>query len=141
MTASHLSPELRSLVKSSVSVLGEVVARELGRDSYRRIEGIRRRMTALRDGSAALQQKELRRLYRQLQRCAPLERAEIASAFTLMLELMNSCENAYRSYRIAFDPHGKVCPSTFQITYVLTSHPTEARSPANIRIFEQIQDL
>jgi len=57
-----------------------------------------------------------------------------------MLELMNACEAAYRSYRLRRRPPASGFTTESEgIIFVLTAHPTEARSPDNIALFHRIQ--
>ncbi|MFS4460770.1 phosphoenolpyruvate carboxylase [Bdellovibrio sp. HCB2-146] len=139
----NLTPLLRHLVNQSVALLGKVIERELGKNVFLKIEKLRVQMTGLRDRNDEFSFKELQKVYAQLKKSSPLERHAIAHSFTLMLELMNTCENAYRSHRLELNPN-KITLQKDQpaaIVYVLTAHPTEARSPLNIAIFHQIQSL
>ena len=77
----------------------------------------------------------LKRSLLTLEKLSKKERMEIARAFTLMLELMNACENAFRSYRLQTHPKTRPGRNPDSIIFVLTAHPTEARSPENIWIF------
>jgi phosphoenolpyruvate carboxylase len=137
----HLSEELRALVGQSAAVLGEVIRTELGHEAYEQIEALRLRMASLRESSQDAKLRALRKSYRELEKMTPEQRLETARAFALLLELMNVCENAYRNRQIQVRhlnlPEGR--PDS--IVYVLTAHPTEARSPTNIWIFHQIQKL
>ncbi len=137
-----LSPELKNLVSQAVALLGKVIQRELGPKSFQRIEKIRQEMTHLRNESSVPSFQRLQKLYTELEKLTPSEQYELAHSFTLMLELMNACENAYRSHQLSTkhsvtDQNEK---GPDRITYVLTAHPTEARSPQNIAIFHAIQN-
>lgn len=135
----NISPRLRLLVDQSVSLLGEVIRKDWGLHSFERIEKLRQAMAGLRLKSLEESVNVLRRELSQLRDLKPNERKECAIAFTLMLEIMNACENAYRivSIRERSLPLPKENPDS--IIYVLTAHPTEARSPENIWVFHQIQ--
>ncbi len=136
----QLAPELRTLVKVSVAWLGRVISRAAGEEQFMRIEKIRSRMAGLRGALGQISVETLELVLAELRALSPSQRHEIARAFTLMLELMNSCEAAYRSYRLRRRPHasGFVIKSE-GIIFVLTAHPTEARSPDNIALFHRIQ--
>lgn len=143
----QIPPELRALVKKSVSCLGEVIERELGNVGFKRIEKVRARMTKLRVSQTGKSAEESARLleqtFKELGKLSPQAKLEFAKSYTLMLELMNTCENAYRTYRLkehqgTQSHHAKKIQA---ITYVLTAHPTEARTTQNIAIFHQIQRL
>lgn len=143
----ELPKELRSLVKHSVEILGQVLQRELGEKGFQRIEEIRVAMTEIRDCSVAEGFFLLQTQYKKLESLEEKEQHDIAHAYTLMLELMNCCENAYRSHRlnikerkISFAPANSD-QSPNGIVYVLTAHPTEARSPQNIISFHEIQNI
>lgn len=141
MGKERLPEELRSLVRESVAVLGEVIRRELGESCYERIESIRKKMAGLRGRSAQQAYTVLSEVQADLRALSFEERCGIAHSFTLMLELMNACENAYRSHRVRQRPNGERLRSKGPeaLIYVLTAHPTESRSPRNIEIFHQIQ--
>ncbi len=146
MPAEGLAPELRSLVKQSVALLGEVIREELGRESYEVIEAVRREMTRLRKTSPDASYTILRRELERLRGLSKEERRGVAHAFALMLELMNACENAYRTWRLrdrlrqdARGAKAQVEHRPRAIIYVLTAHPTEARSPQVIAAFHEIQ--
>ena len=137
-----LSIELRSLVNESVTLLGEVIQRELGSKAFAQIESIRQQMTRLRESSESESFRQLQKMTDTFKRKSAKQRYEIAHAFTLMIEVMNVSENAYRSYRLSAQPKPVLKnPIPDSITYVLTAHPTEARSPQNVAIFHQIQNL
>lgn len=138
----ELTTQLRSLVNHSVRVLGNVIERELGKEAFARIEAIRKKMAKLRGIPEAEAIQHLDKVFKELESLKTTERLDIAHSFTLMLELMNACENAYRSHRLALKtdpPHSTGGEHVKAIVYVLTAHPTEARSPENIAIFHQIQ--
>ncbi|MNJ96778.1 Phosphoenolpyruvate carboxylase [compost metagenome] len=138
-----LTPELRHLVSQSVALLGRVIQRELGKNTYQKIENLRQDMAELRELSADQSFSRLQKVYKRLEAEPRVNRHAIAHSFTLMLELMNACENAYRSYRLSSNQAPFLVSGEHPkaIIYVLTAHPTEARSPLNIAIFHQIQNL
>lgn len=141
----ELPKELRSLVKHSVAILGRVISRELGTNGFQRIEALRVSMAEMRGMPQAEGFLRLQKHYKDLESLKPQEQHAIAHAYTLMLELMNSCENAYRSHRLNFKGTAdekiayRELPSA--IVYVLTAHPTEARASQNIAIFHEIQNI
>lgn len=137
-----VAPELRHLIRESVALLGEVIHRELGITGYQQIENLRLQMTFLREASNSEAFIKLNKLKHELEKNNPEQRYQIAHAFTLMIQLMNSAENAYRSHRLKVNRKtrtSEIHPES--ITYVLTAHPTEARSPQNIAVFQEIQKI
>ena len=127
-----LSPELERLVRIVEATLGRVVVKAEGKTLYAAVEAIRLDMVTVREGHRA----GLRRACTRLRRLSPTERTAVARAYTVYLELVNVCENAYRTHRLrerarATDP-SRTPPPSANVVFVLTAHPTESRSPVNI---------
>lgn len=141
MSKKNLPEELRTLVRISVACLGQVIEKELGREAYRRIETIRQRMVGTREASGKKTELDLQKTFAELKKLKKSERLEFAISYTLMLELMNTCENAYRTFRLKERKEPRAEMSPVPVTYVLTAHPTESRSSKNIAIFYEIQKL
>ncbi|RZA09433.1 MAG: phosphoenolpyruvate carboxylase [Proteobacteria bacterium] len=139
-TEEALPQELRDLVKEAGAVLGAVIEREAGPKVFRAVEKMRASMAELRDESAKSTSAKLTAGLKSLRAEGEEERRAIAKSFTFFLELMNACENAYRSYRLGAK-HGGGEKSPHSLVYVLTAHPTEARAPANIAIFNGAQKI
>ncbi len=134
-----LPSSLRTLVKKSVALLGDVIRDEAGDAAFERIEMLRREMAALRGVSSDSAHRTLNRVYAKMEGLTPTERMKVAEAFTLMLEVMNACENSYRDFRLRSALPGKPQSGPEAIVYVFTAHPTESRSASNSAIFRQIQ--
>lgn len=140
-SAATLPSELKLLVKEVTTLFGDVIRTELGVKDFNRIEKIRERMAGLRGKSQDESVAALKKTLQTFDQMNSPALHGVATSFTLMLELMNVCENAYRSHRLA----SRVYPDLTEmnkpeaIVYVLTAHPTEARSPQNIAVFHQIQ--
>lgn len=135
----NLPKELTGLVDWSVTALGDVIRAELGHLAFRRIENIRRFVKT----KTGQQTAGLQSLKRQLMPLSPQERYEIAHSFALMLEIINSCEAAYRTYRLKQENrHSFSDKHRFgRVIHVLTAHPTESRNADVIHFFRKIQDL
>ncbi|WII72193.1 phosphoenolpyruvate carboxylase [Bdellovibrio sp. 22V] len=132
-----LPKELTSLVNWSVTELGKVIAEKLGQKGYTRIERIRRFVK-----SPEGQKKEgLLKLKKDLEKLSAVDQYAIAHAFSLMLELINSCESAYRTYRLQQEETAAQEAPYGMIIHVLTAHPTESRSSDIIYYFAKIQKL
>ena len=132
---------LRRLVKVVEATLGEVVTNVEGPDLYETVEAVRLDMVAIREGRRA----GLARARKRIHRLSPAKRAALARAYTVYLELVNVCENAYRTHRLrersrAAEP-GTRATALANVVFVLTAHPTESRSPANIALMRRIQAL
>ncbi|MBC7371812.1 MAG: phosphoenolpyruvate carboxylase, partial [Bdellovibrionaceae bacterium] len=141
-----LAPELRHLVKESVALFGQVLKSKLGASAYRRIEKTRKAMTTLRRSSLAAEIKALEQQFKLLEKLSAKDQFAFAQSFALMLELMNTCENAYRSKQIKNKIHAGSLSAKREtasgvpnsVVYVLTAHPTEARAPHNIWVFHEV---
>ena len=139
-----LPSELRNLVNVATALLGEVIRHELGEEGFCRIEKIRQQMADLRGQEHSRSQPFLRSIFLDFQKLNLQERFQVALAFTLLLELINACENAYRTLRLTRDSKALKVEAENQIKrviYVATSHPTEARSSENISAFHEIQKI
>ncbi|MEK2644001.1 phosphoenolpyruvate carboxylase [Bdellovibrio sp. BCCA] len=134
-----LPKELTSLVDWSVSELGRVIESELGTKGFQRIENIRRYVKS--DNGQSLQ--GLLKLKKDLASLSSKERYDIAHSFSLMLELINACEAAYRTFRLKEEFKKETLESHRygRIIHVLTAHPTESRNPDIIYYFKKIQTL
>ncbi|MBL4848909.1 MAG: phosphoenolpyruvate carboxylase [Planctomycetes bacterium] len=140
--ASGLSPRLRTLVGEVETLLGEAIVAAEGQALYDAVEAVRLDMVRARDGSPRVAQGALRRARTRMAALEPRERAALARSYTLYLELVNVCENAYRSARLRQRSREEEQPSCgARVVYVLTAHPTESRSPKNIELLRRIQGL
>lgn len=133
-----LPKELTALVDWSVTELGRVIESELGRKSFLRIEKLRQYVKSRECQQVA----GLQKIQKDLKKVSRKEQWEIAHAFALMLELINSCEFAYRSKTL----ESSMSPEEINIPYgriihVMTAHPTESRNPKIVLYFKRIQDL
>jgi phosphoenolpyruvate carboxylase len=141
MNPQHLDPALRELVNKTVATLGEVIQQYVGKKLYNKIETYRKEMTLIRIGSFQSKVSRLEKVYSSLKKLSKEEQFYVAHSFALMLEIMNTCENAYRTHIIHKRKpvfHKKHPTGIF---YVLTAHPTESRSPQNVAIFAEMQKL
>ncbi len=150
--AAHLSPTLKALVREVEATLGQVVREAEGEALFAAVEEVRGHMVAFREagqGEARAQTRALEQARRVLERLGPGQRAALGRAYTLYLELVNACENAYRTHRLrrrAADDTGERPLRAHDderprahLTWVLTAHPTESRAPENIRLLRRVQ--
>ena len=137
-----LPKELRTLVDKCVFQLGQSIQEEAGIKFYNLIESIRLNMVSYRSASKKKKKVLLSELYEKIKKVKSKNQEQIAHAFTLMLEIINSCESAYRTFRLK---ENKKVVNLEQrdnaITYILTAHPTEARTEYNIELFRRIQNI
>lgn len=141
-SSKNLPVELKHLVGDLVALLGDVIREDGGDQVYRHVESIRKSMILYRTASFEKRNTILEKTFKRLKVVRYEERHAIAQAFTLMLELTNTCESAYRTYRL--QEKDNKAPKRFNnnsLVYVLTAHPTEARTPDNIELFRRIQAI
>jgi phosphoenolpyruvate carboxylase len=136
-----LPSELRSLVNETVTLLGHAIEEVYGKKTYALVEETRRKMKDLRLESDDIIFHALKDLKKKYQRLPDAQLEEIALSFSLMMEIMNRCEMAYRSYKVQSIKSKKVEEKPYAIVYVLTAHPTEARSEGMLNLFDEIQKL
>ena len=138
----HLPKDLRAAVGEVVGVLGEVIKAASGEALYEAVEQVRHDMVAVRDADdPAARTGLLERAEEHLRALSDDQKRDLARAFTLYLELVNVCENAYRSHRLLERGRRGTGPGRAKLTFVLTAHPTESRSPENIRLLRRAQDM
>lgn len=139
-TLMAIQKELKEIVFMSVKVLGEAIRNVHGEELFRKVERLRVRMKKVRGVKAVTVEKELDAVYRLLSKTDSLELRQIAKAFSLMLELINTCETAYRSYLLS---DYQICTKKkpIAVIYVFTSHPTESRSPDFLKLMGTVEDL
>ena len=136
-----LPRRLKELVKIAVIQLGDVIREQSGDEFYAFMEDIRRLMTRYRIQTSANRDQILRQLYKKLGRVSDSKRLKLAHAFTLYLELINTCEGAWRTYRLRLKKDKKKLKKDIGLYYVITAHPTESRGRGNILLFQKIQAL
>lgn len=141
-TDRKLPLELKQLVHKSVSLLGEIIHEEGGADLFQTVEVIRLKMIEYRKASSAKKSEILNFLYEEISKSKTADKHSVAHSFTLMLELINACEAAFRTHKLKRANTTSEChKEENSIVYVLTAHPTEARSPKNIELFARIQNV
>jgi phosphoenolpyruvate carboxylase len=132
--------DLKQLVSQSVKLLGNALLEIQGKDLYQEIENLRLKMKEVRGKDPAHVQNALEEVYSNLEKSDTKELHHKAKAFSLMLELINTCEAAYRTHRLG---NFKIAESEKPeaIIYVFTSHPTESRSQNFLRLMSNIEGL
>ncbi|MDX1394404.1 MAG: phosphoenolpyruvate carboxylase [Gemmatimonadota bacterium] len=138
----HLPPGLTATVRVVEEVLGRVVAAAEGDDLYHVVERVRRDMVSFREADDDRgREAALDRAAGRLEALPVERRIALARAYTLYLQLVNVCENAYRTHRLRERLSPDDAPRAHaDLTFVLTAHPTESRSPSNIRLLRRVQD-
>ncbi|MDX1645372.1 MAG: phosphoenolpyruvate carboxylase, partial [Thermoanaerobaculia bacterium] len=144
----HLPRGLTATVGVVEEILGDVVRAAEGEALFDAVESVRREMVVFREAEdEAGREAALDRAAARLAELSIEEKTALARAYTLYLQLVNVCENAYRTHRLRERParrdgsgKGETGAGTAELTFVLTAHPTESRSPQNIQLLRRIQD-
>jgi phosphoenolpyruvate carboxylase len=146
----HLPRGLTATVGVVEGILGKVVADAEGEALFDVVECVRRDMVAFREAeSGAERDRVLDRAADRLGALSIAEKTALARAYTLYLQLVNVCENAYRTHRLgdrraqtaaSGEARARESGARAELTFVVTAHPTESRSPENIRLLRRVQD-
>lgn len=135
-----IQEELKHLISKSVKTLGLAVIEVHGQTHFEEIESLRLQMKKCRGQEAAIVENALLKAYKTLKEKPEEDLRLIAKSFSLMLELINACETAFRSHRLAkYQVPQTVTPEA--IIYVFTSHPTESRSGRYLTLMTQVEKL
>lgn len=137
-TPLHLPKELRRLVRKATLILGKAIREQEGYLFYRRVEFYRQQLKKTRKSSNII---NLDLIFNELRKETRQDRLKIAHAFSLQLEIVNVCEAAYRTWRQRQKPIQYVPKTKLDLTYVLTAHPTEARSRINVECLNKIEKI
>lgn len=141
ISKTNISKDLQELVSWSVGVLGECIATEFGKKTYLNVESIRKKMKSIRAKKPDVVYEVLEKELKKFEKFTDKELKQICLSFSLMLELINRCETAYRAYKNQTRRPNIPKKKPHAIIFVLTAHPTEARSPEILGLFENIQDI
>jgi phosphoenolpyruvate carboxylase len=141
VSESHLSNELKHLVRLSMEDLGDCFKTQVGVEIHAKLMSIRQRMVKLRDKDLEPTIKQLERELKQLEGLSQAELFQLTQGFTLMMEIMNICENAYRAWRWSTKEINVDIHSDKKIIWVLTAHPTESRSRSTVILLQHLQEL
>ncbi len=136
----ELSSTLRNLVSQSVACLGESIADCFGVKLYQQVESLRLEMKEVRGDQGLELAHKLNQNYQKMNQLSTEQLHQLSKSYSLMLELMNACESAYRAYRLR---GYKIEPGLMveSLIYVFTGHPTEARSKTFLMLMDQVTRL
>jgi len=134
----HLPMELRRIVRKMTRLLGEVIREYEGDRFFERIEKYRRRLKQSRN---AHDTSNLATIAKKLGAESKEEQLKVAHAFALLLEVMNLCESAYRTWRQRQKPVHQPLIKKIELNFVLTAHPTEARDQTVVENLGSLTDL
>lgn len=134
-----LPKELRYLVRKATSALGQAIRDLEGEVFYRKVEAVRELVKGIRNPQK--KREVLKVLFDKVERESSSDLMKLAHAFSLQLEVVNVCEAAYRTWRQRQKALPMGIKNHLSLTYVLTAHPTEARSREVLETFSNIQTI
>ncbi len=140
---SNLPSSLKHLVSWSVSILGKAIKDEHGEEIFQIIEKVRLQMKKMRGLNYRHWKKSFTILleeYDEFEKLPQKAQMAMAHSFSSMLELINRCESAYRDDRLSRKKFSLNNKRPELIVFVLTAHPTEARSPECLSVYRLIQE-
>lgn len=135
----YLPKELRRLVRKATSCLGQAIKESEGDAFFKKIDNYRESLKKTR--ASKDKKNQLSHIKRKISKESFRDQLKIAHAFSLQLEIVNVCEAAYRSWKLGQKASPSGLESKLNLTYVLTAHPTEARSKSVIDILREIQGM
>lgn len=135
-----IAEELKELVYLSVQTLGEAIGEVYGKETFSEVESLRQEMKSMRAASAEKVLKTLQQRHAKLRTKSEKRLHEISKSFSLMMELINACEAAYRIYRLG-DKKYEQGVKPYSLVFVFTSHPTEARSKNFLALMDRVENL
>lgn len=144
MNKQKLPQELKTLVSWSVRLLGQAIKDQYGEPFYDLIESSRKNLSKNWSASPRRWQDDLKLMrieQKKIKGLSSEQKKIFAHCTTCMLELINRCESSYRTCRLREANRRIHNKKDHQVALVLTAHPTEARGPEFLQIFEQISDL
>lgn len=133
-----LPRELRRLVRKMTISLGHTISECESPEFYEKIDYYRQQLKRGRNNKDG---ELLSALLKKLETEPKKNRLKIAHAFSLLMELMNVCETAYRTWREQHKNSTSPESSKIELNFVLTAHPTEARSPQVVEILRSLTQL
>src|SRR4051812_36962787 len=122
MARSHeISHELKDLVSHSVRILGLAIKDMYGEKMFHTIEELRREMKDIREKGPETVHRHLEVVYTRFNRLSTMDLHKVCKSYSLMLELINACEAAYRIYRLEEQRYvPQMAPHS--LVFVFTSH-------------------
>lgn len=148
MALTNLPIELRTLVHDVTLLWGEVIREEAGLTTYNHVESLRKFLKQFRSKTPLnINIRRTRELQQRMARLKPAELEAVTHSFSVLLELINLCENSSRSTKIrrrdetprSADDKNKRLDG--EIYLVLTAHPTESRAPQIVEILNEVQKI
>ncbi len=138
LSVEYLPKELRRVVRKMTLLLGLTLREQYGSSFYEKTESYRKSLKVFR---IRKNKAELERIAKRLRRETLDNQIRLAHSFSMLLEIVNSCESAYRTWRQRQRSIYPQRSTQLDLVFVLTAHPTEARSPVVTEIYRKISRL
>lgn len=135
----YLPKELRRLVRKATTYLGRAIFDLEGEPFFKKVENYREQLKKTRVTKG--KEEQLEYILNKLKQETRQNKLKLAHAFALQLEIVNVCEAAYRSWKLRQKASPTGLETELDLTYVLTAHPTEARSKEVIDILNRLQNI
>ena len=137
--AKKIPEQLKRLSQEMLALLSRCALKEHGPKLHAKILKMQASYESIDPKDSEALERQHRRVLKQLRGLSAEDRLAIGHVFSSSLEIMNACENAYRSYRIR-SLQGEFDKTSVdqRILFVLTAHPTEARGKAAIQVMDQL---
>lgn len=132
---SQLPKILKATVDFLGTELGVAIQNSLGKDFYNKVEDVRKSCKSASSSTAYA------KIIGSLEKLSFEERFQMAHSFSVLLELMNCAEAAYRSIQLRAREDLVKPSKNSSIEIVLTAHPTESRSKQLVRNSEAMTGL
>lgn len=136
----NIPKELQSLVYWAIDLLGQSIKEQYGFETFQKVEKLRKQMKSIRAEEVQKVLQVLNKNKSELDKLNDKELYRIAHAFSLMLELINRCESAFRYSRLQGREHKEFKQKPYASIFVFTAHPTEARSEETLQMFREIYE-
>ena len=134
-----LPASLTALINRALEELRLCAESVLSPTTQRRLQTVLKQIKKGRGAPDRVVENICSELYEKLKKLPPEVLEEISHFIAVALELINTSESAYRTYRLKDRPAPHSPQGSQVIEYVLTAHPTESRRPEIVFLLKKIQ--
>lgn len=131
----HLPRALRRLVRKMAQLLGDIILEYEGKHFFKEMESFRQQLKKMR---LKEDNNTLNKLENKLTKKKPLELYKTAHAFSLLLELINTAEVAFRTWSLRHRKSYYTLPRKVELDFIITTSATESRS---VKVNSILHDL
>lgn len=134
-----LSPTLTNTINQVLRELRSSANLYYNSATERTLNFLLEEVSRCRGASDEVIKNSCERMYKKLEHYPEETLLELSHFFTIALELVNTCESAYRTSRLAIKKSATFKDEGSSIEFVLTAHPTESRRPDIVFILKKLQ--